>query len=86
MLSHYKFRQHLINKGNEYGCKVVVVTEEYTSKTCTNCGAVSEYYRKRMKKCPKCNYEIDRDVNGSRNILLKNMLEAIKKKLRSIGL
>ena len=31
MSSHYKFREHLINKSNEYGCRVEIVTEEYTS-------------------------------------------------------
>ena len=33
MLSHYKFRKHLINKANEYGCEVNVITEEDTSIT-----------------------------------------------------
>jgi putative transposase len=79
MLSHYKFRQHLINKGNEYGCKIVKVTEEYTSKTCTKCGGMSEEYdKKREKTCKRCGYKIDRDVNGSRNILLKNLKEQIE--------
>ena len=72
MLSHYKFRQHLINKSNEYGCLVEVVTEEYTSKTCTKCGYMSESYNKREKKCLKCGYQLDRDFGGSRNIMIKN--------------
>jgi hypothetical protein len=49
MLSHYKFRQHLKNKCNEYGCEMIVVTEEYTSKTCTNCGKIENNFRKREK-------------------------------------
>jgi putative transposase len=73
MLSHYKFRQHLINKSNEYGCKVIIVTEEYTSKACTRCGIKSDKYKKRRKKCESCGYKIDRDINGSRNILIKNL-------------
>lgn len=73
MLSHYKFRQHLINKANEYGCQIKVVTEEYTSKTCTKCLKISEKYNKRQKECDHCGYKIDRDVNGARNILLMNM-------------
>ena len=37
MLSHYKFKQHLLNKSKEKGCQVEIVTEEYTSTTCTKC-------------------------------------------------
>jgi len=73
MLSHYRFRQHLINKSNEYGCKIYIVTEEYTSKTCTKCGHISEIYKNRIKDCEKCKYKINRDINGARNILLKNI-------------
>ena len=73
MESHYKFRQHLINKCEEYGCKIDVVTEDYTSKTCGNCGNMSENYSDRIKYCPHCKIKINRDINGSRNILIKNI-------------
>ena len=73
MLSHYKFRQQLISKGEEYGCNIFVVTEEYTSQLCTKCGKLDKTYIKRTKKCKHCKYEINRDINGSRNILLKNL-------------
>ena len=74
-LSHYKFKQHLLAKGKEYGCLIVEVGEEYTSKCCGKCGHISDQYKNRIKKCPMCNLEIDRDYNGSRNILIKNLLE-----------
>ena len=35
--SHYKFRELLKNKGEMTGTKVIVGTEEYTSKTCGKC-------------------------------------------------
>jgi putative transposase len=73
-LSHYKFRQHLTNKCLEYGCELKIVTEEYTSMCCSNCGMLSDNYKKRMKTCPYCKLSINRDVNGSRNILIKNSL------------
>lgn len=73
MMSHYKFKQHLFNKGEEYGCKIIEVTEEYTSKTCGNCGLLSDNYHNRIKKCSHCKTEIDRDLNGARNILIKNI-------------
>jgi putative transposase len=71
-LSHYKFKQHLANKCNEYGCELKIVTEEYTSQCCSQCGILSNSYIKRLKCCISCNFTIDRDLNGSRNILLKN--------------
>ena len=73
MLSHYKFRQHLEKKSIEYGCKMITVTEEYTSKTCTNCGKIENKFNKRTKECSNCKYKINRDINGARNILIKNL-------------
>ena len=78
MLSHYKFKQYLLAKAEEYDCLVKVVTEEYTSMTCTKCGFKSSCYEGRMKKCLKCSFKIDRDINGSRNILIKNINEVIR--------
>ena len=71
-LSHYTFRQQLIDKADEYGCRCVVVTEEYTSCTCSYCGHMSKEYRDRVKSCSYCNKTIDRDINGAKNILIKN--------------
>lgn len=72
-LSHYKFKMHLLNKCKEYGSELIEVSEEYTSKTCTNCGIQSiNYSKERIKTC-ECGYKIDRDINGARNILIKNL-------------
>jgi putative transposase len=78
MLSHYKFRQQLQYKCLEYGCELSTITEEYTSKCCTNCGHISEKYENRIKECHNCNFKINRDINGSRNILIKNIKSVIK--------
>lgn len=72
-MSHYKFKQHLEHKCAEYGCNFVNVTEEYTSKCCGTCEKLSKIYNNRVKKCPYCKTKIHRDINGSRNILLKNI-------------
>ena len=77
-LGHYKFRQHLLNKCKEYGCQISVKSEEYTSKCCGNCGILSEKYKNRIKECSSCGKKIHRDINGARNILLKNYKEFIK--------
>ena len=54
------------------------VTEEYTSKTCTKCGKISDKCRNRLKECENCGYKINRDINGARNILIKNIKQIIK--------
>jgi putative transposase len=72
-LSHYKFKQHIQHKSEEYGCKIEIVDEAYTSKCCGKCGILSKTYVNRVKKCPSCKVEINRDINGSYNILLKNV-------------
>ena len=71
-LSHYKFKQQLAHKCAEHGCELKIVTEEYTSQCCTKCGMLSKIYTNRLKKCTNCSYEINRDINGARNIFLKN--------------
>jgi len=75
-LSHYKFKQHLINKGNEYGCIVDTETcEMYTTKTCTKCGCQEYTLTKRIRKCKNCGEEMDRDNCASRNVIIKNTKE-----------
>lgn len=75
--AHYKFRQTLIHKAREYpNCRVIVVTEEYTSKTCGRCGQMNNTLGgKKIFKCNECGLRVDRDVNGARNILLKFLTE-----------
>ena len=75
--SHYSFRQHLIHKAMEYGVNIRLVNESYTSKTCTSCGKInSKLGGKKTFKCPHCKMEIDRDVNGARNILLRALRDS----------
>lgn len=77
-LSHYKFRQRLEHKCQEYRCQYIEVTEEYTSKTCCNCGWQHETLKKeKVFKCGECKMIMDRDTNGSVNIFIKNRDEVI---------
>ena len=73
--SHYKFQQVLLQKSQLYPwCKVIICDESYTSKTCGQCGTIhSKLGGNKVFKCPSksCNYQADRDVSASRNILLR---------------
>jgi len=72
--SHYKFRQRLIHQANKYGCNLYIVNEAYTSKTCTCCGWLNNNLNgSKVFKCQECELKIDRDINGSRNILLRQL-------------
>jgi IS605 OrfB family transposase len=71
-LSYYMFRKRLERKCSEYNCNLFLVTEEYTSRTCGQCGSLNKP-KDRVYSCSKCNLEIHRDYNGARNILLKHL-------------
>ena len=71
--SHFRFRQFLLYKIREYPwCQVIVCTEEYTSKTCGCCDHIHQKLGgSKVFRCPSCAAELDRDINGARNILLR---------------
>lgn len=77
--AHYRFKLFLKAKAEEYGCHVIDCTEEYTSMSCGKCGYLSSEYTRRTKRCPHCEHQINRDINGSRNIFIKNYGFTIKK-------
>lgn len=72
-LSHYSFRQRLLHKAKFTGTSVTIVGEEYTSKTCTNCGWIHPSLGgSKVFKCGRCCLHGDRDGLAARNIFLKN--------------
>jgi putative transposase len=76
-LSFYQLREKLRNKCKELHVILLEHSEAYTSKTCTKCGNVKyKLGSNKIYNCKKCNLTIDRDINGSRNILLKNIFFA----------
>ncbi|CAM9693266.1 unnamed protein product, partial [Pylaiella littoralis] len=71
--SHYSFKELLKATALRDGTKLVIVTEEYTSKTCSCCGTLHHNLGgSKVFKCPSCRRTMDRDENGARNILLKS--------------
>ena len=73
--SHYRFKQRLLFKQQEYPwCKVAICNEAYTSKTCGQCGRLHHALGgSKTFHCPSCGLKADRDAHAARNILLKNM-------------
>jgi len=73
-LSFYMFTNKLISQSEKHNTKLYLVTEAFTSKTCTKCGTINDKLKdSKIFKCSKCKLKIDRDHNGARNILLKHI-------------
>lgn len=72
-LRHCAFVDRLINKCREFANrKVFVVGESYTSKTCGRCGWQNDTLKnKDVFTCDHCKLVIERDINASRNIMLR---------------
>ncbi len=83
--SHYQFQQRLINKALENGCEVVVVTEEYTSKTASWTGEIINIGSR--KTITSNGVTLDRDINGARGIFLKALVDSpdLRKKVASVS-
>lgn len=73
-LSHYKFKERLRHRCNLTNTSLFIVDESFTSKTCTGCGIINNVGGSETYKCSSCHLEIDRDVNGARNIFIKNTI------------
>lgn len=79
-LKHYQFRTRLANKCKEIHCgaKLILCTEEYTSKTCSWCGWINHMLgSNKVFNCKTCGMRLDRDINGARNILIKCLHETL---------
>ena len=73
ILSFYKFKEKMRYEASKRSRNLYIVTEEYTSKTCTRCGKINNNLgSSKVFKCDHCSLCIDRDVNGARNILIKH--------------
>ncbi len=65
-------------KSEMVGIKVVRITEEYTSQTCSSCGVVRKSNRKYrgLYVCKDCGLVLNADVNASRNMIQKGVPES----------
>ena len=72
-LKHYRFKQRIKEKCEQRCSELRICTEEYTSKTCGWCGKVNILKNYNVFECSECKLKIDRDINGARNIFIKNL-------------
>jgi putative transposase len=73
MFSFHSFKEKLKYKCDMYKKKLIIVDESFTSCTCGRCGSINKMKGNETYKCSSCKLVLDRDVLGSRNILIKNM-------------
>ena len=71
-LSHFKFKERLMEVAARMGRNVIETNEAYTSKTCPECGNIHKKLGSaKIFRCPTCGYEEDRDIHGSKNNLVR---------------
>lgn len=82
--SWYLFREMLEYKCEWYGKQLVVVSPNYTSQICSNCGYHSGKKPLEIREwtCPQCGSNHDRDINASINILNRGLKELKEIKVR----
>lgn len=68
--AHFRFKQHLKAKAEEYSAVVIDANEAYTSKTCSYCGNIQNIGSKKRMLC-SCGVDVDRDHQGARGIFLR---------------
>jgi len=71
-------RELLTYKAEAKGCQVVGIDPRHTSQTCSTCGYQHKSNRRSQSvfKCRSCGYQLNADLNGSRNIALKYLAAA----------
>jgi transposase len=71
----YDFKTKLLHRFSGLEQQEVVIQDErYTSKTCGLCNNVKhDLGAAKRYLCDKCGYDVDRDVNGARNILARSL-------------
>jgi len=69
----YQLEQFIKYKTEANGCFVKYINPAYTSQKCSKCGYTSKKNRKNQSrfKCVSCDFQLNADLNASRNILNK---------------
>lgn len=74
-LKFYIFKTRLKYKASVLQKHVIFLNESYTTKTCSSCGKMNDNVgSKKVFSCSSCNLVTGRDLNASKNILMKGLL------------
>jgi IS605 OrfB family transposase len=74
-LSFFKFKQRLAYKASVANKKMILVSEMYTSQGCSFCGCINKHIKSStILNCNECKNHLSRDINSSKNHLMKGLL------------
>ena len=76
-LKLYLFKTRLLYKSSIKNKYVFLVNEAYTTQTCSFCGSNNKPKSSEVYYCSNCNINIGRDVNASKNILMKGIISKL---------
>jgi hypothetical protein len=81
-LSPFKFKEILKHMGYKNGCRIELVSEYLSTKTCSACGNIYEIGDSKQYICPnpKCNMKADRDENSAKTHLKLGLMADKEKK------
>ena len=74
-LKLYKFKERLFYKANINNILIFAVNEAFTTQTCSCCGKITKVGCSTTFNCSNCFKTMGRDVNASKNILIKGILK-----------
>lgn len=76
--SYRQLRTFITYKAEGAGCQVIAVDPRHTSQRCSKCGHVHKQNRPTQSvfHCRECGYEVNADLNASRNVAWKYLAEA----------
>jgi transposase len=76
-LKFYKYKTRLLYKASVENKIVLPINETYTTQTCSFCGHIYKPECSKVYNCVNCNKKIDRDMNASKNILMKGIISSL---------
>lgn len=72
-LKFYKFKEKLQYKCKQQNKLLFIISEPYTTKTCSFCGNIYNPGNSKIYNCSFCKNIMGRDLNAAKNILIKGI-------------
>lgn len=72
-LKMFQFKTRLLFKTKEFNKLTYVISEAYTTKTCSSCGTLNDPKSSKEYHCVSCKKTMGRDMNASKNILMRGI-------------